>query len=97
MSKQSIRVTVLWIGVVLVVLMCLCPPWVRISLDEHGPKGSRRSVASRCLWFREPKADNYVYNYRVDFERLLLQVSAVVLLTGMAVYTIGSPNGKQQT
>ena len=87
-SRQKQHI-VLWLGVLIVVIMCLFPPWM-----EHyrwGPRSGtfRSSIGYECI-LSPPRPDpsNDLDEFYVDIPRLLLQCGVVALLTGAGMYTL---------
>ena len=93
------QLAVLWIGIVLIVLMCLFPPWVIFREGFAYGKGRHRmslrtSLGYRCLIW-PPKAKvikdepwNSYGRYHLDISRLIVQCVAVALLTTVGIYTL---------
>ena len=70
------QLAVLWVGLGLIVLMCLFPPWVYLQ-ENYG---------YYCLF--TPPAWISGLQPRLDISRLVVQCVAVALLTGAGIYTL---------
>ena len=75
----SRRTVVLWVGIALIVLMCLVPPWVRRYTGTY----SSRDPIGYHLLFRPPSR-GHIY---LDTSRLVVQCFAVALLTAGVLAT----------
>ena len=96
------QLLVLWIGVSLIFLMCLFPPWVRFRegfsvpglSDNPYMTSSRESVGYYCIAKPPGKMDvkaKYLLSYGqfyLDISRLVVQCIVVALLTGAGIYTL---------
>ena len=79
--------TVLWLGIVVIVIMCLCPPWVEtVRLTSSNIKGTN-PIDYAFLW-HPPDINTRSSGVAIDYSRLLLQVIAVGLATGGLIYTL---------
>ena len=81
-NKQLI---VLWIGVGLIVLMCLFPPWVRVLRMSGGTL--REGYGYHCV-FMPPPLNNKRWSPYLDTSRLIIQCITVAVLTGAGIYTL---------
>ena len=78
---------VLWIGITIIVLMCLFPPWAG---------GDGRILGHAFLvsdgYFHQPGYADWVPKVRgeIDLVRLVIQCVIVGLITGALLYTLNS-------
>jgi len=94
----------LWAGIIVIVLMCLFPPWVRvIRLPSSNIKGTI-AVGYAPLW--QPPEPGLYYTpleklagipawskvgpVSIDFPRLLLQCFIIILVAGGLLYSLKS-------
>ena len=78
--------SVLWLGIIVIVLMCLYPPWVNIvRLPSSNIKGTNPQGYA-FLW--HPPEAGFRSGIAIDRTRLLLQILVVVLITGGLLSTI---------
>ncbi len=80
----------MWVGIAIVVLMCLFPPWMGKSKFE-----------GYALLFSGPSSDSLGGGYRgvqprIDFTRIIMQCAIVCLITGALLYTLNNMNRKQK-
>ena len=75
------------LGVVLVLLLFLFPPW-----DATAPNGITGSIGHYLVFSSSPAQD---YKYpSVDYGRLLLETFGLAIMSGVAVFlTRGAPGG----
>ena len=66
---------VLWVGTVIIVLMCFFPPWVMIYDDYF--------VGYAFLFYGGNKT-------HIDLVRLIVQCAIVGLITGVSFYTLNN-------
>ncbi len=74
------KLPVLWTSILIIVAMCLFPPWVR-----------RGEIASHAHFLFSSGVGNYkscIYHAHVDLVRLVIQCVMVVLITGALFYTL---------
>jgi len=69
---------ILWIGILLIVLICLFPPWLQPYPHANGSN----FMGYYFLMF--PPDDGY----QLDFGRLGLQCGIVAIITGGLLYTL---------
>lgn len=78
--------SILWLGIIVIVLMCLYPPWAQIyRLPSSNIKGT---YPLGCAFIWDPPDTNYAYSIAIDYTRLLLQILPVVLITGGLLFTL---------
>ena len=78
---------VLWLGIIVIVLMCLYPPWIEtVRLPSSNIKGTN-SAGYGFLW-HPPSTGSRYSGIAIDYSRLLLQFFAVGLITGGLLYTL---------
>ena len=81
------QVIILWIGILIIIGMCLFPPWTNYhpssSWSGRGSTGAYIESIGYHLIFWPPKG-----NCRVDINRLAIQCIAVALLSGAGIYTL---------
>jgi len=78
--------TLLWLGIIVIVLMCLYPPWVQISrLPSSNIKGT--TPAGYAFLWQPPEISRYS-GIAIDFPRLLLQCFIVAVITGGLLVTL---------
>ena len=78
---------ILWIGIVVIIAMCIVPPWRTLVRRDAGyaVAGTYRPI----FW---PKQ----YSAGIDIYRLSVQVFAVALLTAACMYYHGKPKKTKQ-
>ena len=88
MGKKEL--IVLWVGVGLIVLMCLFPPWVEYTEShtwgDHRLSG-RAFMGYGCVFWHSVGGFEQGQGY-IDTQRLTVQCIAVALLTGAGIYTL---------
>jgi len=89
MNKR--QVVALWVGIGLMVLMGVVPPWVEIV---RGPiQGGGNYMEFPCGYYllvAPPKPQNCI-SYKVDTTRLVIQFVLVALVMGGAILTLKVP------
>jgi len=78
--------TLLWLGIIAIVLMCLYPPWVQISrLPSSNIKGT--TPAGYAFIWQQPERSRYS-GIAIDFPRLSIQCFIVAVITGGLIVTL---------
>ena len=87
---------ILWIGIVVLVVLCIYPPWYRRTARFRGATVTYREqqIGRNCLWRSLPLRDIEMKGNYVDFQRLSLEMLAVVLITGGLLVTLRKGNSK---
>lgn len=86
-KKQKI---ILWIGIIIIVLMGLFPPYERaIILPSFGPDDPSVRISYGFLF--EPP----ILDVKIDFARLAIQWIIVSVLTAGAIYTTKDQKDKK--
>jgi len=76
--KTLFSAVILWIGILLIVLMCLFPPWIWYD-----------RIVGYAFLFSDRTVGNEIYrSAHIYFVRLLIQCAIVGLITGGLVYTL---------
>jgi hypothetical protein len=75
----------MWIGISIVALMGICPPWVETQASYRGPVSEEPLGYS--LLVCPPKSDGGWSGVGIDVVRLTLQWFVVALITGGAIVT----------
>jgi len=80
-------VSILWLGIIVIVLMCLYPPWIQtVRLRGSNIKGTNPQGYS-FLW-HPPDKQFTNSGIAIDYSRLLLQILVVGLITGGLLLTL---------
>ena len=79
------QTTALWVGIILVALMCLFPPWLYTLQAPN--MGQVTNPAGYAFVFAPPErvVDASAFGIRVDTDRLLIQLLAVSIVTAGCV------------
>ena len=77
--------TILWIGVLAIVGMCLFPPWVRVTRISGATV--REGYGYHCIFTPPPRYARSWSPY-LDRSRLIIQCLAVGLLTATGIVTV---------
>jgi len=81
--------TILRIGLVVVALMCLVPPW-EATWEASSPATNSRQVTSGYgLVFWPPDPPNMYWGIRLDIPRLSVQLVAAAALCGALLLAAG--------
>ena len=80
------QLMVMWIGIGLIVVMCLFPPWVKVSGDDPGH--ARRGSRSYRFIFAHPRPRMSGDQIYLETSRLVVQCVAVALLTAGGICTL---------
>lgn len=95
-TRKQWQIVVLWLGIGLIVFMCLFPPWYHYregyTYRMRRVFSQRTAVGYHCLL--NPPASEKEGRYYLDVTRLLVQCAGVALLTGAGFYTLRA-RGKQ--
>jgi hypothetical protein len=85
-----------WLGLFILVLMALFPPW-QLSYQD-GPNGNQVSspIGYHPLWYREapvtePDDPREDIRYRINLVRLGIQLGVVLILMNAGVYLLKKP------
>ena len=81
MNKKQL--IVMWVGVGLIVLMGIFPPWI-LFMDAFGVK-MHRDVGCHFIWAR-PVPSFKVATIFIDIPRLFYNLALVALVTGAFAY-----------
>jgi hypothetical protein len=84
--RQYVGVIFLWVGILLIVPMCLLPPWVEVYSLPNANIKAYRPLHYAPLW-RPPEVEVRYRGVFIDFERLSLQICVVVLIVAGILYT----------
>lgn len=85
--------TILWLGIIVIVLISLCPPWVQtVRLPSSNIKGT--TPAGYAFLWDPPDSSNRYSGIAIDYPRLLLQIFAVALTTGGLLFTLRACHSK---
>ncbi len=82
------QLAVLWVGIGLILLMCLFPPWLGI-VNYRGIK-TREEYGYRCIFSPPPGVltEESSLTIYLNTSRLVVQCVAIALLTGAGIYTL---------
>jgi len=89
MNKKHI---VIWIGIAVVVLMCIFPPWIRVIEIESSR--AYRPIGYHFL-LAPPKSEG-VESYSIDFGLLILQCIIISLITVGLLCTLRTEHSKRK-
>lgn len=90
MSRDKLPITVLWVGIGSIVIVCLYPPWA-MTYQAQGISQFRQPLGWSLI--TNPPAvpakfrDKLYVGRNVDFERLTIELIVVVTLAVGAFYT----------
>jgi hypothetical protein len=79
---------ILWLGIIVIVLMCLYPPWVEIVRFENSMIRGVNPIGYSFLC--HPPKESLISVIAIDRTRLFLQILIVVLITGGLLSTVKS-------
>ena len=79
-DAHSLFLSILWLAIMAIVLMCLYPPWMLVA--GHNNVKVTAPLGYSYLW-RPPESDG-----AIDFSRLLLQCFIVALPAGCLLYMV---------
>ena len=84
---------ILWLGIIVIVLMCLYPPWVRIVRIRNADINTIIPEGYAFLW-HTPYIDSSSV-IAIDYLRLLIQIVIVSLITGGLLFTVRTVQSKR--
>ena len=95
MTTCKKELIVLWVGIGLIVAMCLFPPWAEYYEGHMGQDGGyNESVRTfrgyRCVFWADVGGSPYGFGGQgyIDTQRLVVQCIVVSLLTVAGIYTL---------
>ena len=84
-ERQNMKKIILWVGVLIIVLMCFFPPWIE-DFTMQGTHLSMTHTGYHCILCPPQRLDVGAI-VKVDTVRLVIQCVIVALLTGCGFYT----------
>jgi len=84
------------LGILVLLLMALVPPWELSYNTEQNPTPVKSSIGYHPAWFQkapEAEADDTRLNlkHRVNLTRLGIQLAVVLVLTNVVIYVLKNP------
>lgn len=90
-KKQRV---IIWIGIILVGLLGIFPPWSH-TFKNHSTYSEESAGYSFIASPPQKKLNNVLYGVKIDSSRFLLQLLTVCLVFGFAVFVSGEKTEKQ--
>ncbi len=91
-SAMNKKHKIIWIGIAVVVLMCIFPPWIRVIELE----GSRAYRSIGYHFLLAPPKSKGIESYSIDLGRLIIQCVIVSLITGGLLYTLRTEQSNRE-
>lgn len=91
-SAMNKKHKIIWIGIAVVVLMCIFPPWIRVIELE----GSRAYHSIGYHFLLAPPKSKGIESYSIDLGRLIIQCVIVSLITGGLLYTLRTEQSNRE-
>ncbi len=83
----------MWVGIGLLVLSWLFPPWKYVEVSNYSKNSASRFEGCIFVFYSMNKPWDQYRSYSVDFQRLLLADLVIVALTAGAIATLKLRSG----
>ncbi len=91
MRRFNVQLHVMWVAIVVIILMCLCPPW-SLHDSEYPDYTYTTKIKYAWIWAKPPKARHCPYvnctGSKFETKLLIVQCLVVALLAGGVIVTI---------